>query len=180
MGTGRGKSTRPKRHQRRRHRRLLMRASRGERLRQSRGCERRGAGAPHGAPSRAEARSRHKQRTLNGMSGCVAPLLLHWLHNFPDPGRFHRFPCSSPPSDIFSKVLRDGGKNIYQRRSLCGARRPDLGCACVQAPGNWPPYPEDVSTSTPWYLSTIEGTIPLWRLTSRIPRRNASRPRSLH
>jgi hypothetical protein len=28
-----------------------------------------------------------------------APLLLPLLHDFPDPGRSHRFPCSSPPSD---------------------------------------------------------------------------------
>jgi hypothetical protein len=31
--------------------------------------------------------------------GAFAPLLLPLLHDFPDPGRFHRFPGSSPPSD---------------------------------------------------------------------------------
>jgi len=44
------------------------------RLRHSRGCgQRRGADALHGGSGSAEARSRHKQRTLNGMPGCAAP-----------------------------------------------------------------------------------------------------------
>jgi hypothetical protein len=34
-----------------------------------------------------------------------APFLLLLLHDFPDPGRSHRFPCSSPPSDTFSKII---------------------------------------------------------------------------
>jgi len=42
------------------------------RLRQSRGCrQRRGADALHGASGSAEARSRHKQRTLSGVPGCA-------------------------------------------------------------------------------------------------------------
>ena len=29
----------------------------------------------------------------------MARLVLLLLHDFPDPGKSHRFPCSSPPSD---------------------------------------------------------------------------------
>ena len=31
--------------------------------------------------------------------GPLTPLVLLLLHDFPDPGRSHRFLCSSPPSD---------------------------------------------------------------------------------
>jgi hypothetical protein len=31
--------------------------------------------------------------------GAYGPLLLRLLHDFPDPGKFHRNSCSSPPSD---------------------------------------------------------------------------------
>ena len=39
--------------------------------------------------------------------GALAPLVLLLLHDFPDPGRSHRFPLegSSPPSDTFSKYI---------------------------------------------------------------------------
>ncbi len=42
------------------------------------------------------------------------------------------------------------------------------------------PWASDLGPAELWYLSTSNGTMHPWRLTSRIPRRNASRPRSLH
>ena len=47
-------------------------------------------------PSDVQARWRTKQRTLYGIAGCVRPILLPLLHDFPDPGKYHRFPCSVP------------------------------------------------------------------------------------
>jgi len=49
-------------------------------------------------PGHAQARWRAKQRTRRGISGRAhLPLELPLLQDFPDPGRSHRFPCSSAP-----------------------------------------------------------------------------------
>ena len=57
----------------------------------------------HLPPGDAQARWQAKQRTRCGISGVCAPLLLPFLHDFPDPGRFHRFPCSSPLGHVKSR-----------------------------------------------------------------------------
>jgi hypothetical protein len=36
--------------------------------------------------------------------GSSVPAVLPLLHDFPDPGRSHRFPCSSPPSDTYASL----------------------------------------------------------------------------
>ena len=45
------------------------------------------------------------------------PLVLLLLHDFPDPGKFHRFPCSSPPSDTFSNYCLYGHCSSTQERA---------------------------------------------------------------
>jgi hypothetical protein len=57
-----------------------------------------GAMPPHLLPGYALARQRTKiANTPQNTGDAFAPLVLPLLYDFPDPGKYHRFPCSSPP-----------------------------------------------------------------------------------
>jgi hypothetical protein len=59
--------------------------------------------------------------------GASAALALLLLHDFPDPGRFHRFPCSSPPSDTMGVQLpRDTTHRCHGRLQEGNASAPAL------------------------------------------------------
>ena len=60
-----------------------------------------------------------------GQEAAPARLVLPFLHDFPDPGRFHRFPCSSPPPRTPSHVsdLRIYVSKPRSARKTAGHRR---------------------------------------------------------
>ena len=72
------------------HRRTVARCS-----------QRCGADAPGLPPSHAQVGGGPKNEHAAEYPGTFTPLLLPLLHDFPDPGRSHRFPGSSPPSDTW-------------------------------------------------------------------------------
>jgi hypothetical protein len=51
-------------------------------------------------------------RTRRRMGGCAGPPRVTSLHDFPDPGKFHRFPCSSPP---LGHIRQASDLRIYYR-----------------------------------------------------------------
>jgi hypothetical protein len=68
-----------------------------------------GFGQPHPSrcPPRADPATNRPDSGRNsehaaGYPGPPARLVLLLLHDLPDPGRSHRFPCSSPPSDTLN------------------------------------------------------------------------------
>jgi len=70
--------------------------------------------------------------------GAFAPILLPLLHDFPDPGRFHRFPCSSPPSDTWglkslgTQALGFGGcLRVRPRHRASASRSPRGQCGRI-------------------------------------------------